>query len=382
MTETVSRNYLHASLDIRHPESIRPGPLSVIAESPLPLGALNASDVPSGPYTYCQANGQADTYDCVMQAFANTAHQGNSLVNFPGGTYGTTKPIVVPNKMHMNGTGRGDPGGMGTTFIALPGFPVGQPVIQLGEAPGPDFDVWVSNLTVDCNYNTSVGISNQYAEEMSGADHVLISRCYGVGLSVTGGGAQNSGPYSNLEIYPGGGKYVTGNSLCVLIDNVVGFRGLDAVTCNPGSYYSQRPWVGIQLNGAGSITNSHVEHAANAIALGSKAMAADAVIIQNMRFGPDIGTGVLITNPGPNNENISMFALGCAGCQKALLEDRMTGNIIRDPTIGFYLLGNGGGGGKNVWSSNSGVGLRTNGNVMQVTGMIGPVYGPKKGPYR
>ena len=101
-------------------------PYQLLLSLLLPLGALNASDVPNGPYTYCQADGKADTSDCLMQAFAITAQQGEALVTIPVGLYGTTKTIVVPHKM-LNGTGRGDPGGIGTTISLFRAFQQASP---------------------------------------------------------------------------------------------------------------------------------------------------------------------------------------------------------------------------------------------------------------
>lgn len=281
--------------------------------------------------------------------------------------------------MQLEGVGRGDVNGLGTTIVASPSFPMTQPLIQMGAAPGPNFGIQIANLTVNCSYRASAGILNLYAEEQSFASNILMTNCNRDGLLISGGGAQNSGPFTNLEIYPGGGTYLTANTRCIKIDNVISFRGISGATCNAGTLATTQPGVGIQINGDGRYSDLHVENVKTGIVLGSNAMAADSTIIENAEFGPNVNTGVFISNaPGINNENISLFGLSCVGCY-TILNDGMKGNKIQDSTLGYYLLGNGAGSGKSVLTSAYGIAERSYGSFTSTSALVGPGIGTSFG---
>jgi hypothetical protein len=136
------------------------------------------------------------------------------------GTWTTTVPIILPTKSQLEGSGRGDPDSSGTVITASNSFPQNSRIIELGNT-APSFGVRVENLTIDCNDLPGVtGVYNDKAEEESGLRHVLVENIAGIGLDVESSGAQNSGPYEDLELSGGVNSNVNANSLCAKVVNV------------------------------------------------------------------------------------------------------------------------------------------------------------------
>jgi Pectate lyase superfamily protein len=320
-------------------------------------GASKLADIVSVRDYGAVGDGVTDDLPAINQAFAAAAQSGQRIL-FPAGTYGVSNTVLIPNKTQIYGIGRGDAGIVNTVIKALPSFPQGATVVQMGPAPGPDFGVQVTNMTIDGSALAGVCLSNTYSEELSYGKDLLLTNCGKAGLVVSSGAAQNSGPFENLEIYPGSGPTVNTNTVCIQVTGVVAFRGIRGVTCNPGTFYGSRPAVGLALDGGGYYADIHVEHAATAISLGSAAASADGMTVANGQFGPDVVIGVAITAPnGINNQNLSIGGMSCFGCT-SLLTDAEMGTNITDESLGWYMIGNGAGGGKPMLSGNNGVGGR------------------------
>ena len=318
----------------------------------------------------CRGDGETDVTTC-LQYFVNDAQRiGDGHVDLPRGTYSISNTLVIPNKVEIVGTNRGDANLTGSTIIASSKFPLGGVLVQMGTAPGPNFGVRLEKLTLNCNARASVGLQNLYSEEQSYGKDLLISNCGGAGLDVETGAAQNSGPFQDLEIYPGSGATVNAATRCVKIVDVIAFRGITGITCNAGSYYASRPDVAFQLDGGAFYQDMHVEHFTTAIALGSSVTAADGTTIVNSQFGPDVATGILIQS-GPANQNIVLVASSCFGCS-ALLDDQMMDTVITDSSLGWYAIGNGATGGKSRMSSKYGLVSQIEGPFRAWNTAIGP----------
>jgi hypothetical protein len=294
---------------------------------------------------------------------------GDGEVSLTQGTYTIDSPLVIPNKIEVTGEGRGDVELTGTTIRASPSFPVGQPLVLLGPAPGPNFGVRIQNLTLDCNGRAGVGLQNFFSEELSYGKDLLITNCGSIGLDVETGGAQNSGPFQNLEIYPGSGPIVNTATTCVKIVNVIAFRGVTGLTCNAGSFYSSRPDVAMQIDGGAFYQDIHVEHFTTGIALGSSVTSADSTHIVNTQFGPDVATGILIQQ-GFHNQNLAIIGASCFGCSSLLL-DQIMGNNITETSLGWYLIGNGADGGKTIFSSQYGLAQQIEGPLQAWSATLG-----------
>ena len=309
-----------------------------------------------------RGDGSTDDLPAINRAFAAVAHKAQRVL-FPAGTYAVSNTLVIPTKTQIFGVGRGDPGFANTVIKALPNFPRGAAVVQMGPAPGPGFGVQIENMTVTGSGVASVCLLNSYSQEQSFGRNLILGDCTETGLRVVGGAAQNSGPFDNLEILTGAaGK---AHTLCVEVSSVGSFRGIRGLTCNADGY-SSRPAVGMQLDGSGVYQDIHVEHFATAVTLGSATYSADTLIFADGSFGPDVTTGLQITTgPHTNNQNLTVLGISCVSC-KTLLRDDMTGTSISDSSVGWYLLGNGPSKYKAIVSSNGGIG--------------GQLFGPFRAP--
>ncbi len=306
-------------------------------------------------------DGVTDDLPAIHRAFAAVAGQGQRLL-FPAGTYMVSGTVMVPNKTQIYGSGRGDANGANTVIKALPRFQSGGTLLQMGPAPGPDFGIQVENLTLDRSSVAGVCLSNQFAEEQSYGKNLLLTNCGSIGLSISTTGVQNSGPFENLEIYPGSGSTVNASSMCIQVTGSISFRGITGVTCNAGTTYSVRPSVAIALDGDGQFSDIHIEHFTTGILLGNNGASADGITVMNVEFGPDVVTGVQIATPpnGLNNQNLAIFGLKCVGCTN-LLSDAELGINDNSSTVGWYMIGNGGGASRSMSSSNFGVGSKVAG---------------------
>jgi hypothetical protein len=256
-------------------------------------------------------------------------------VTLSRGTWVTTAPIIIPTKSQLEGSGRGDGDFSGTVILAGNSFPQNSRIIELGNT-APSFGVRVENLTIDCNNLPGVtGVYNDKAEEQSGLRHVLVENIAGIGLDVESSGAQNSGPYEDLELSGGVNSNVSANSLCAKVVNVPAFRGIHGATCNFNAY-SIHPTVGIQMDNSGTLTDIHIEGAENGIGLGVSSPA-NGAILQNIYAG------------GPNNTNLVHIYRGqnilLSGLVRSttptLLVDDVLGQTVTDTELALYFIGNG-----------------------------------------
>lgn len=290
-------------------------------------------------------DGVSDNSDAFSAAFTALADKGQQIL-VPNGTYVISRPLVVPSRFQIIGTGRGDAFAWNTVIKAGPNFPLGAPLVVMGSDAGPDFGIQVKNMTLDGSGIVSSCLVNTVSEELSYAEDLLLTQCH-YGLVVIGSGAQNSGPYRNLEIYPTGGSDAT----CVTVSNVISFRGVEGVTCNGSGADSEN--IGLWLDGQGFYSDIHAEHVETAVLLGTPSGSADGMTIANVHFGPSVKTGIDISNR-PGNQNITLIGLSCVGCS-ALLQDDVMGITNNHTSLGFYALGDGAGSSKPLLSNASGI---------------------------
>jgi Pectate lyase superfamily protein len=296
----------------------------------------------------CRADGITDTTTCLQSALLTAQRSGDSQVFLSKGTYLVSRAIYVPSKVQLIGIGRGDRNLIGTVIAASNSFPLHGAVIKMGMDGTMNFDVQVKNLTVNGGHRADFGLQNRYSMELSYGEDLLITDFLKAGLDVEGSAAQNSGPFRNLEIYPGSGYTVTRETNCIIVRNVIAFRGIQGVTCNAGSNYLTRPEVALQLDGAGTYSSLHVEHFGTAVHLGSDVNSADGLIVMGGQFGPDVDTGIVIDRMA-RSQNLSFFGLSCTNCA-AVLNDEITSHTVRWD-VGWYLMGNGAGADKKILTS-------------------------------
>ncbi|MBV9265012.1 MAG: hypothetical protein JO061_02470 [Acidobacteriaceae bacterium] len=312
---------------------------------------LTSADSFGVPAT-CRGDGKTDVTACLQQTMIWARHNGQTEVDLPPGTFLVSQPLVILDRIRLFGSGRGDSNYVGTVLRASPSFPAGQPLTILGgRTGGPYYNVQIAQLTLDCAGLAGVGLLNTQAEEHSEGRSLLIEACPNASVDIEGSGAQNSGPFEDLEILPGGASTVS--TVCVKVANVISFRGVQDVTCNANAYQT-RPGVAFAVDGGSTYLNTHVEHFQTAFSLGSPVNSADGMFVADGQFGPDVDTGVFITG-GVANQNLALLGIRCYSCSNLLI-DSVTGNTMPQTTsLGWYFLGNGPGETKNVLSSQYGL---------------------------
>jgi Pectate lyase superfamily protein len=302
--------------------------------------------------TSCRADGLTDVTSCLQNALLAAQQSGDAQLFLSKGTYSVSATIVVPSKVQLIGTGRGDKNLIGTVIAASASFPLHGVVVQMGVAGAANFAVQVKNLTIDGGRRADYGLQNKSSMELSYGEDLLISNFLKAGLDIESSAAQNSGPFRNLEIYPGSGPTVTTDTRCIIVRNVIAFRGIQGVTCNASEQYLTRPEIALQLDGAGVYSSIHVEHFGTAVHLGSDVNSADGLVFMNGEFGPDVDSGIVIDKLA-TSQNLSFFGVSCDTCS-AVLNDQITGRTARW-ALGSYLMGNGAGDDKKVLSTDHGI---------------------------
>ena len=314
--------------------------------SVLPLLVAALCGRASGATSTCAADGKTDVTACLQNALTWGQQHGDAQLFLQKGTYLVSKGIVIPDRMELIGTGRGDANYIGTVIQASYSiFPLHGTVITMGVSGQMNFGVQVKNLTIDGGDRADFGLQNLYSMELSYGEDLLIVNYLKAGLDIETSSAQNSGPFRNLEIYPLTNG--TTDTRCIIVQNVIAFRGIEGVTCNAGGYIT-RPAIALQLDGAGSYSSFHVEHFTTAVQLGSTVTPADGLIFMNGQFGPDVDTGVVIAPETPD-QNLSIFGVSCYSCTN-VLNDQITARSITH-AVGFYLMGNGAGNSPRVLTS-------------------------------
>ena len=232
-------------------------------------------------------------YDAVPETwnsnpFSSLPSGVTAEVHLLRGTWTTNVSIVVPNKCQLLGSGRGDVNANGTAIQAGSSFPSSTAVIQFGSS-APSFGVRVQNMLIDCqNKSGAIGVQNQNAQEQSGLDFVTIHNCPASELSISGSGAQNSGPYRNLEIY--NDSSCTNCSAATVPVNVgtgiSALRAIEDVTINDNGT-ATNPNVALEWDAGngGQIQNLHVEYAGVGVQVGANG-AVTGLSIANIECGP------------------------------------------------------------------------------------------------
>jgi hypothetical protein len=280
------------------------------------------------------ARGFQGTQACSANPFSGISKSATVLLG--NATFQTIASWVIPNKVSVHGSGRGDSGGNNTSIQAVSGFPATTPVIAFGTS-APSFGIHVENLQVDCNNQTgAIGVQNVNSQEQTGLRHVTILDCPNIGLDIETSGAQNSGPYEDLEILNQSGG--SAGTLPVVINQVPAFRGLHGATINALGAAAV-PTVAIRLDSSGTISDIHCEHTGDCVRVGSIAATSSAVVT-NVNCGPSSTNCVHISNSFAN-QNIALSGI-TTSAGNAVVDDILS-TTLTDSSVGLYVLGNGSG---------------------------------------
>jgi Pectate lyase superfamily protein len=329
---------------------------------------LSACSIEAQGVIPCAADGSTDVTACLQNSLNTIGSSKARQAFLSAGVYLVSNTIVIPDRTQISGVGRGDTG-INTVIRAAANFPPNAPLVQMGANNGLSFGVQVTNMTLDGSSVAGACLYNVSAEELSWGRTLMMTNC-SVGLYTAGSGAQNAGPFEDLEIYPGSGPSVTSASRCAEVIGVPAFRGIKGLTCNGGTAYSSEPAAALVVVGSSGIfSDVHAEHFSTAISLGDDSIGSiDGVTVIDTAFGPDVQTGVRITG---GSQNVTLMSIQCFGCTN-LVDDRRTNHTFPDTSVAFYMIGDGGSG-ATVISSKFGLDQQIYGN-QRVLGnlVIGP----------
>lgn len=305
-----------------------------------------------GAEVTCRGDGVTDVTACLQNTMQTAQQHGDSQVYLPKGRFGVSNTIVVPDRIQLIGLGSEDGVTGGSAIAALSTFPLHGVLVEMGPANQMNFGVQLHNLRLDGGGRADIDLQNLFSMEQSYGQDLFLTGYLRAGLDIEGSSAQNSGPFTQITITPGSDATVTSDTGCVIVRNVISFRGISALTCDGGTAYVSRPAVALQLDGQALYSGLQVSHFGTAVMLGSSATAAEGLVLMGGMFGPDVDTAVLIGSETPS-QDVSIFGVSCSSCTTTL-SDTVTGRTSA-ATIGWYLLGNGAGPYKKVLSSDQAI---------------------------
>ena len=337
--------------------------------------AISAVNTFTGQGGTVDARGLVGSQTCSTNPFAGnvkgiTLLMGSTIVV-------TDAEWVVPTANRIIGSGREVSLAFNTIIKASNVFPTSTPIITLGLfANAPQFGVQVTDLEMDCNGIAGcIGGDNQASQEQSWFRRDLAINAAGsgfqIGSSATPFGAQNSGPYEDLEVIPN--TYGVTATTCIIVTLSPAFRGFSGITCN-GDGYSSEPDSAIVFHGTspGRIENVHIEHFINGIVLGSTMAgpppftdyAVADIIVENIEAGPDNQNTVVFLAGPDTDQNIVVMGVENSTMGGNTLVDNLNGNTIDNAVgLGFYAIGNGTAGAQTVYTSRNDIPINFQTNV-------------------
>lgn len=307
---------------------------------------------------------------CSANPFGNahsSASPRRTTLLLGAATYRTTALWQVPTESRLIGIGRGDATGVNSVVQAFGAFPINSPVVSLCPADNAAscFGVQVEHLGIDCNGIAGcIGAYNVYAQEQSWFQHVLILNAPSVGLWIDGapGGTptfqtQNSGPYEDLEIYPGAAA--VNGTFCIKLNQGVVSRGLHHLTCNAAGFTS-KPATAISINDThATITNVGIQDFSQGILAGDMTLGLNDLTIMNVECGDTIGNCSPVVRIAANSGNITLLGVAgnnAGGAGNVVQDDCNTVTIADNGVgVGFYTTGDGSCGSQTILTSRNDV---------------------------
>ncbi len=253
-----------------------------------------------------------------------------STVLFPAGTITISKTWVLPNETRIIGEGPSK------TTIQTSSL-TNNPMIQMGSSTicpsGVCTGVEVQDLALlGLGSLTGLsGISNTASQDLSFVRNVSMTNINGTGLSVSGSGAQNSGPYADISF---SNSSPVSTTVCADI-NGVSTRGIHGLNCI--STGSTKPSAALLLDASNnSIEDVSVQGFGDGILIGANATAQSDALINVA--GATGGTNVIHISTNHTANNLSILGVATQGASHSI-EDGLTNTTLSDATVAMYVLG-------------------------------------------
>jgi hypothetical protein len=223
--------------------------------------------------------------NCNSNPFANISQTNLSPITIllPASTIKMTGTWTLPNSTRIVGEG-------GFTILQGSSGCCTGAMIELGPPPGmsgcpstPYSGISVEHLhLVGGSTGSYGGIDNECAQASSYVNDVGMDSLAGTGLTI-GGGASNSGPYSNLTFTTVTGPSCSGgSSSCVDIEAQT--QGLHGITClGDDTTGGSQGHAGILVNASNnSIEDAHIETFWDGIEIGNSTSVVNNIFVSNV----------------------------------------------------------------------------------------------------
>jgi hypothetical protein len=268
---------------------------------------------------------------------------------------------VIPNQTRLIGTGTGL--GSGTinysgcssttlcieTVLVAPTVSAAYTMLTMGSSTcSPCTGITIENLTLlGGNQTTISGILNNSSGQGSYINHVGMNGIEGTGLLVSGSGALNSGPYSNITFDVTSGSST--GTVCAQILNVGGTKGIHGISCLSSDTSAT---AGIEIDSSSnSVEDVVIQGFKYGIALGMNGTASSNSIVNVTDTTPPSQDDATIYIPNAAYPVTDLVVLGVTNlctpshgvpCHTFTIDDEETLTKLSapaDPYLGMYALG-------------------------------------------
>jgi hypothetical protein len=278
----------------------------------------------------------------------------SNVVLLPAGTIVLSQTLVMPVNTKLVGAGSGLVGTGLTTLASGSGFPPGADIIDMGNstvcqnANGPtDCEgVVVEHLAIQGVSSGAAAIRNQYSQELSYVNDVVISGgtgSIGLWLDVH---ADNSGPYTNIR-YSGSG------TCAQFYDSFKTFklrnsRGIHGLTCIMSGGNSPAVYVDAPNNSIEDVNIQGTGSTQDGIVIGARAAAYNNVLfnvtgsgLRNLIHicGLSASGSCLGSAPPANVSDVTILGATNSAGGGSILEDDLTNTTLSDAHLGMYVVG-------------------------------------------
>jgi hypothetical protein len=262
-----------------------------------------------------------------------------STILLPAGTLVIPKTWTLPSNTHL--IGEGDNLGSGTTIQA--GASLSGSIILFGSAASTAISV--ENLNLDGNGRSIGGIVNSDAQRFSFVDHVGLYRILGTGLSVSGSGANDSGPYTNIT-FDTGSAVPASTTVCVSIYGTTITRGFRNLNCTATGTYPIAA-AAVLLDGNNNpVKDVRIVGFYDGLRIGSQSNALNNVLINILG---DTSRAPFVSSPvdtihieNLGNKVSDLTLMGISNSQSSgtyTIFDDLTSADLVDYSVGLYALG-------------------------------------------
>jgi hypothetical protein len=325
------------------------------------LAALNSGSNFNGSGTI-DARGVPTPATCAKSPWDALASPPFSTVLLPAGTITISVPWILPNNTRVIGLGSSQ-----TILKAASGYTASD-MIEMGQGssawcPGISVnncqDIDIEHLQLNGG-GTVGGITNDFGEEQSRVNDVVMVNMGGTGLTLSESGtglSTNSGAYTNIS-FTGTGT----NAVCLNINSTFSdTRGVHGLTCKGSSGSA----VGIYVDGSNNtLEDVHLSGFTKGILVGSR-LPSQSNVLLNISGDSTITTLIDISNATSTSASIGcpqatsstpidnvcdLTIMGATAGANTTIKDELTNTTLtstNDAAVALYILG------ERVFSSNS-----------------------------